>query len=410
MPHLFQSKDRSGKPHPRWRYQFTDWQGRRRTATGTTSKVDTERLARHVQDEQDLIRTGVLPRPAAADRHTAFSKVVAEHVAWGSSQGGWRGRPWGRTHHRMRASHLEWWADRVGLAILGDLEDALPRVEAVLRELKVQGLSGRTVNSYGEALHALCHWCVKGRYLVVNPLAALRRFSETDQPEHRRRRALSPDEVRRVLGVAPPHRRLLYEVALCTGLRANELRNLTVGDVNPELGGLRLDAAWTKNRRGGLQPLPAQVMARLREAAVGKDPHAPLLYAPSHPARALGRDLKVAGIPKSGPQGTIDFHSLRTTFITRLIEAGANPKEVQDLARHQSVQMTLGVYAKVRPERRHQMAERIGQAVLPNTIRAQRKAVGAGGMIVSELAAEGYTDSEVVGAAGFEPATSSPPC
>lgn len=33
MPYVFQSKDQVGKPHARWRFQYTDFKGRRRTGT-----------------------------------------------------------------------------------------------------------------------------------------------------------------------------------------------------------------------------------------------------------------------------------------------------------------------------------------------------------------------------------------
>jgi hypothetical protein len=51
MPYVFQSSNLLGKPHPRWRFQYTDWKGRRRTATGTTSEADTRKLALAVQSE-----------------------------------------------------------------------------------------------------------------------------------------------------------------------------------------------------------------------------------------------------------------------------------------------------------------------------------------------------------------------
>jgi len=43
---------------------------------------------------------------------------------------------------------------------------------------------------------------------------------------------------------------------LYTGLRLNEIRSLTVTDLDVENPGLRLDGAWTKNRKFGFQPLP----------------------------------------------------------------------------------------------------------------------------------------------------------
>lgn len=54
-----------------------------------------------------------------------------------------------------------------------------------------------------------------------------------------------------ILHVAPPHRRLLLETAFLSGLRAHELRQLTVSHLDVEHTGLNLDASFTKNRRSG---------------------------------------------------------------------------------------------------------------------------------------------------------------
>lgn len=40
-------------------------------------------------------------------------------------------------------------------------------------------------------------------------------------------------------------------------------------------------------------------------------------------------------------------HNLRHTFTTRLIEAGVNPKVVQDTLGHKDISTTLGIYASV---------------------------------------------------------------
>jgi len=42
----------------------------------------------------------------------------------------------------------------------------------------------------------------------------------------------------------------------------------------------------------------------------------------------------------------VDFHSLRSTYITQLIKGGANIKTVQVLARHASPSTTLQFYAR----------------------------------------------------------------
>ena len=195
----------------------------------------------------------------------------------------------------MKRVHLAWWKETLGITKLSELKGSLARVEAGLQGLLEDGLARKTVGNHAETLTSFCDWCVRREYLDEDPLRHLTRLDTTPRV---RRRALTPDEIRRLLVVAPEPRRLLYEVAFCTGLRANELRELTVGHLDEGAGGLRLDAAWTKNRKAGFQPLPRRLVERLILSARGKALTATLLYVPSHPARELYRDLERAGIPR----------------------------------------------------------------------------------------------------------------
>ncbi len=85
MPYMFKTKSRDGKPHPRWKFQYTDWQGKRRSATGTTSKVQTEKLAQRVQAEQDAIRKRWQPAPKNSDTPRAFREVMEEYLCYSAT-------------------------------------------------------------------------------------------------------------------------------------------------------------------------------------------------------------------------------------------------------------------------------------------------------------------------------------
>ena len=91
--------DKRKKPHV-YRFQFTDHLGRRHTGTGTTSRPETEELARIVQGKEDSIRKGWADAPKASDTPRVFSVVREEFLAWGRSQGGRGGRPWASVHDR----------------------------------------------------------------------------------------------------------------------------------------------------------------------------------------------------------------------------------------------------------------------------------------------------------------------
>jgi len=156
---------------------------------------------------------------------------------------------------------------------------------------------------------------------------------------------------------------LLYAVACTTGLRKRELASLQVRHLDLEQGGLNLEAAWTKNRKEGFQPLPVGLQGPLSEVCSGKALDEALLTVPSHTARSLDRDLEAAGIPKVTDEGKVDFHALRVTYTTLIIESGATVKEAQSLLRHATPDLTMNVYARTRPERMREVANEVGNAV-----------------------------------------------
>jgi len=176
---------------------------------------------------------------------------------------------------------------------------------------------------------------------------------------------MTQEEIGRLLRACQPHRRLAYEMAICTGLRAGELSELRVAHLDVERGGVHLDAAWTKNRKGGFQPLPQWLVGELIELSNGKAKDDPLVYVPSHPGRDLEIDLRAAGVPKHAEDGKIDFHALRVAYVSFVLEAGASAKEAQELARHSTPDLTMNVYARSRDTRLAEVTEKVGRKVRP---------------------------------------------
>ncbi|MCY3018636.1 MAG: tyrosine-type recombinase/integrase [Planctomycetota bacterium] len=235
-----------------------------------------------------------------------------------------------------------------------------------------------TVQRYVDAVTAMCDWCYQRGYLEDDPLKRLQALSR--EPKNIRR-AMTLPELQKLLEHCDPHRRMTYEVAFASGLRANELRSLTVADLDAERGGLKLNANWTKRRVQGFQNIGPTLVARLVAASKDKRPEEPILFVPRHTARDLDKDLKRAGIPKWAPGGKLDFHACRVAYNTFLFEvgAGADIKTAQDLMRHKDAHLTMNVYARGRESRLAAVAEAVGNAVVPRVgiAVAQRLAAGA---------------------------------
>ena len=117
---------------------------------------------------------------------------------------------------------------------------------------------------------------VKHQRALTNPIAHLEPL-DVKADRRRDRRALSVDEVKRLLnataegpdryGTTGPERRLLYWLALETGLRSNELRSLTrasfrLDDKSPTV---TVAAGYSKRRREDTLPLRQVLAAEFRE-------------------------------------------------------------------------------------------------------------------------------------------------
>ena len=89
--------------------------------------------------------------------------------------------------------------------------------------------------------------------------------------------------------------------------------------------------------------------------------------------------LKRAGVPKVPTAGKIDFHALRTTYITHVLDYVSNVKEAQALARHQSLALTMQRYAKTFDHRLSDVVERFGDTIFDTDRRicVEQQAVGA---------------------------------
>jgi integrase len=362
---------------------FRDETGRKRYFMGSHSRRETQRIARRLEDDARQVRLGYrAPRPRYLEhRDRPFRAVVTEYTDWGRTQGGRKGRPWSPLHAGRKERHLSTWAQTLGLKVLGDLEGILPRVEKAIRGFRQEGRAGKTIVNRVGALGSFCRWCVVRQYLAADPLADLADIDTTPRAQYR---ALTVDETGRLLAALPGWLRPTYVLALLTGLRAQELRSLTRAHLDTTRNGLRLEAAWTKNRQPGFQPLPARFVGQLAAfadtgraagryrhfARTGALPQDPLVFVNAHPARELDRYLKAAGIPKATPEGKLAFHALRTSFVTFTYEAGATHREAQELARHATPGLTANTYARTRNERLAGITDRIAAMVFPEGLGA----------------------------------------
>lgn len=248
-------------------------------------------------------------------------------------------------------------AKGIGAKFLSDLQPAA--VSRYLAQRREDGLSVKSSNHYLAAAKSLCNWCIEQRRLSENPLACLPAMNANANRVHVRR-ALEPDGLARLLSAArggPDRydmsgeaRYWLYRLAVESGLRSNELRNLTRAcfQLDAAEPAISVEAATAKNRRAATLPLRPDTAAELADFVGCKHPAARVFNMP-RPEKVifmLRDDLAAAGVPYVDESGRVaDFRTLRVTFATMLLRSGVDVRTAKDLMRHSTISMTADVYA-----------------------------------------------------------------
>ena len=206
--------------------------------------------------------------------------------------------------------------------------------------MRNQGIGAATINSTLSAL----------RFLFK---VTLRQAEDVDQLRYVREPrklpvVLSHEEVARLLAYAPG---LKYKAALGiaygAGLRASEVVNLRINDIDSERMVIRVEQG--KGRRDRYAMLSPQLLDLLRTwwregrpttwLFPGQDPLQPLS------ARQLNRACHAA-VEAAGIKKRVSPHTLRHSFATHLLEQGADIRVIQVLLGHAKLD-TTALYTKV---------------------------------------------------------------
>jgi len=212
--------------------------------------------------------------------------------------------------------------------------------------------------------------------------------------------------------------KLLYAVAIQTGLRSSELRSLTRGRLflDGDEPFITCKAGSTKNRQDARQYIQPALATLLREHIATKAPQAPVFSMPPRPNvaemfRADVADARQAWLTaakqdseeylrrvesdslgeKNHEGEFLDFHSLRHTCGAWLAMAGAHPKAVQSVMRHSTITLTMDTYGHLFPGQ-----DAATVARLPNMLGSEPKALRAtgtdGAATLRELQQNGGSD------------------
>lgn len=209
-----------------------------------------------------------------------------------------------------------------------------------------QALAPKTTNEYLGLANAFFNWMQRHGRLAVNPLANVRK-AETRGKERRVRRALSDDEIARLIRFSGK-RALVYLIAAYTGLRRGEMKALRWSDVYLDATEpyLMTRASTSKNHKDEPLPLHPELVNALRPLRPASGEMTGKVFAGGVPsAKTLRRDLSAAGITATNGIGAqVDFHALRHTWCTTLQRYGVAPRVAQQVMRHSDGRLTSKIY------------------------------------------------------------------
>jgi integrase len=257
-------------------------------------------------------------------------------------------------------------------------------VQAIYNEMKVEGLSPRTIRYTHAVLAMALKKAIELDYIVKNPCD----FVELPKQTKDETKAMSPEQASVFLQCAQTDRHgLVFEVALISGMRPEEYLSLRWADldVGRNMVSVRRAVVWVKG--GGFKfgepktaksrrsiPLPANLVSKLKahrkrqleyrlqlgstysnlDLVFASETGGPLHYR-NLTQRHYEKILKVAGLESAG----FVLYSLRHTCATLLLAAGENPKVVADRLGHSSVKTTLDTYSHVLPDMQRSASDKL---------------------------------------------------
>jgi integrase len=256
----------------------------------------------------------------------------------------------------------------------------------------LERVSPRTVNMEMTVLGTMLRWATSKseRLIASNPLADLEPLPH-DHPKEGR--ALTDEEVSRLLKASPQPWRDIWYAYLVTGMRKSELVYLLFTDIDWQGREIIVRSGRAKNHRERRIPIDAglwNILCRQRDGREARQPataqtaaitakvqerfsrehvfvnkmNTPLNHR-SNLWRTFLRCCEAADIPTRTVDGDgreidhVDVHSLRRTFATNLITSGADPETVRQLLGHRTLEMTMKIYTKIRNQTKRQALARL---------------------------------------------------
>jgi integrase len=258
---------------------------------------------------------------------------------------------------------------RWGTTAIADIDTAA--LQAWVSELTQKGIAPRTVTTvYGRFVNLLT-WAADEGYLAKSPAGKKINLPRGRVTQHVYLEVAQFDALHAAMD---PRYRDAIELDVWTGLRASELWELRVRDVDTRRRRLRVDRGVVeghiddpKNGEGREVPYPRRLDALVERVTAGKKPM-DLLFTSARGGQIRENNFKRryfdAAVEGAGlGHLDLDMHDLRHTAASWAIASGATPKSVQRMLGHKNAKITLETYAGLFDQDLDAVADRMGEWV-----------------------------------------------
>jgi integrase len=297
-----------------------------------------------------------------------------------------------------------------GKLSLGDL--TVGKIQTFFTAFRDSELSHESVDKIRDVLASIL-WTAREKYHLISddPMEHIS-ISRVKKAKKKQKPHITPEQFDQLVSAMPePYATMVY-VATYTGLRVSELVGLKWSDIGTDA--ITVDERYCRgdwsepkseasNATIGVDRHVVERIHRLKVLTVninGGGPRAKAIRKYQVVKRSGPDDLVFQSVKDGKPMrdnniltrfikpaarkldiGFVNWRCLRTSRATWMIEAGANPKDVQGQMRHSRIQTTLDIYAQFVPDSQRRAIEQTSKMVAERIANAHAARTAAGGMV-----------------------------
>ncbi len=259
------------------------------------------------------------------------------------------------SNYKRDILHFTDFLERRNITNLGDVTVA--QIRTYLAKLQQQNLSRASRARKLSSLKSFYKYMQREGYVDTNMIAGI------SAPKREKKLPVFLDKAKVVKLLEAPGRdtlqglrdRAILEVLYSGGLRVSELAGAGIDDIDFIAEALKAKGKGKKER---LVPLGRPAVMAIRKYLEQRSQEQPRVKGKVVFANRFGQRLSTRGIQRIvekymkqvALQERISPHTLRHTFATHLLSAGADLRSVQELLGHKSISTTQ-IYTHVTPER-----------------------------------------------------------